>query len=134
MKGLPATGFLDLLTLEKLVHEYNEYLKRNKLAGSIPVHIPEFEEVKLGDRKDIVYNIKIILNKFSEKYKNYPKLEINDLYDIKTQEAVRSFQERSMLPPTGVVDINTWNTLVKIYGTCKLCRTFPNQLLIPIDN
>lgn len=122
MKGLPATGSFDLVTLDELARENNEYIMRYQSPGSVPVSSPDFEEIKLGDRRDIVYTLKIMLNHFNRRYKNYAKLEINDLYDIKTQDAIRSFQARSMLPVTGIVDMDTWNTLVKIYDTCRLYR------------
>ena len=122
MKGLPATGSLDLLTLNEFFLENNEYLKRYQFPGSVPVSTPDFEDVKLGDRRDIVYTLKIMQNHFNKKYKNYSKLEVNNLYDVKTEDTIKSFQGRSMLPVTGIVDINTWNTLVKIYGACRLYR------------
>ncbi len=60
-----------------------------------------------------------MLISFNRKYINYIELDITNLYDEETKAAVILFQERSMLPVTGIVDKNTWDTLVKIYDCCK---------------
>jgi peptidoglycan hydrolase-like protein with peptidoglycan-binding domain len=122
IKGLPATGDVDILTWNELIHENNEYMKRIYMPGKIPVSTPNFEDVKKGDEKDIVYAIKIMLNSFNRRYSNYNKLEITSLFNTETEEAVKMFQERSMLPVTGIVDKNTWNTLIKIYDSCRFYR------------
>ena len=63
-----------------------------------------------------------MLNGFWRKYINYTQLEVTNLYDKETEETVRLFQQRSMLPDTGIVDMDTWNTLVKIYDNCRFFR------------
>lgn len=122
MKGLPATGTVDVPTLNELVRENNECFRKTQLPSRIPVSTPDFADVKLSDKRDIVYAIKIMLNHFNRRYINYTELDVTNLYDEETEEAIRAFQEKSMLPVTGIVDINTWNTLVKIYDGCRFYR------------
>lgn len=122
LKGLSPTGNVDILTWNKLIHENNEYMKKTQMPGRIPVSTPDFTDVKRDDQRDIVYAIKIILNHFQKRYTNYMELEISNLYNAETEEAVKLFQQRSMLPVTGIVDKNTWNTLVKIYEKCRFYR------------
>lgn len=122
IKELPATGSIDILTWNELIRENSEHVKRTQKPGKMPVATHDFEEVKRGDEKDIVYAIKIMLNSFHKRYSNYHKLEITNLYNIETEEAVIMFQQRSMLPITGIIDKNTWNTLVAIYDSCRFYR------------
>jgi peptidoglycan hydrolase-like protein with peptidoglycan-binding domain len=122
IKGLPATGSVDILTWNELIRENDEHVKRNHKPGKMPVATHDFEDVKRGDERDIVYAIKIMLNSFYKRYSNYHKLEITNLYNMETEEAVIMFQQRSMLPVTGIIDKSTWNTLVKIYDSCRLYK------------
>lgn len=125
IKGLPTTGLIDVPTLHELVRENNEYLRRTQMPIKITFSIPDFTDVKTGDHRDIVYVIKIMLNSFCRRYINCTELEITKLYDEKTEEAVRLFQQRSMLPVTGIVDMVTWNTLGLIYDCCRFHIEMP---------
>lgn len=122
LSGLSPTGVVDYYTWNALVQENNKYIKLTQTPARIPFSPPDFTDVKLGDKRDIVYAIKIMLNSFNRAFINYKELEITNSYDEETQEAVRLFQQRSMLPVTGIVDINTWNTLMTIYDSCKFYR------------
>ena len=122
LKGLSSAYFIDVPTLSKLVIENNEYLKRTQTTGRIPASSPYFADVKMGAQRDIVYIIKIMLNHFNRRYINYTNLEVTNFYDEETKEAVMNFQQRSMLPVTGIVDKTTWNTLVQIYDTCRFYK------------
>lgn len=119
IKLLPPTGSVDVRTANELLRENNEYLRKTQMPARIPVSIPDFKSVEKGDQKDIVYAIKVILNSFNRRYSNYIELEVTDIYDGKTEEAVKLFQERSMLPVTGIVDMATWNHLVNTYDYCR---------------
>lgn len=119
IKGLPPTGSVDLRTGNELVRENNEYLRRTQTPVRIPFSSSDFQNVKIGDQRDLVYALKIMLNSFNRRFSNYIELQITDIYDEKTEEVVRLFQERSMLPVTGIVDIETWNALVNIYDCCR---------------
>lgn len=122
IKGLPTTGVVDINTWNEIIFENEQYLKKTQPPKSVMVSHAAFEDVKVGDTRDIVYAIKVMLSSMNKKYANYHELEISNLYDEKTKKAVELFQERSMLPVTGIVDVETWNTLVAIYGGCKFYR------------
>lgn len=122
IKGLPTTGVVDINTWNEIIFENEQYLKKTQPPKSVMVSPAAFEDVKVGDTRDIVYAIKVMLSSMNKKYANYHELEISNLYDEKTKKAVELFQERSMLPVTGIVDVETWNTLVAIYGGCKFYR------------
>lgn len=122
IKGLAPTGFVDFRTWDELILENNEYLREFQAPQRIPVSTHDFIDVKIGDQRDIVYVIKTILNSFHRRYTNYAELEVSNTFDEETEEAVKVFQKISMLPVTGIVDINTWNTLIKIYDGCRFYR------------
>ncbi|MEL7607849.1 hypothetical protein SDC9_153584 [bioreactor metagenome] len=118
--GLPVTGRVDYSTWKAIVRENSLHLKSKEMPYKLPCRSFDFGNIKIGYSGDIVYVLKIMLNNFCRKYKNYKKIEINDKYDHETEEAVKEFQKISMLPVTGIVDKETWNTMVSIYSTCKL--------------
>lgn len=119
---LPSTGIVDFVTWNSLVKENTQYIKRIEFPGRVPVSSHDFIDIHLGDEKDIVYAIRIMLNHFHRRYVNYNELEITNLYNEEVEKSVRLFQERSMLPVTGIVDKDTWNYLVTIYETCGFYR------------
>lgn len=119
---LPPAGFVDVPTWILLVRKNNEYIRRTQMPGRIAVSNSDFTDVKKCDQNDLVYGIKVMLNSFYRRYSNYPKLEMTNIYDEKTEEAISLFQQRSMLPVTGIVDIKTWNSLCQIYDGCRLYK------------
>lgn len=122
MAGIPASGKVDLNTWNSLVKENNIHVHAKEMPLKIPCCSYDFVDVKNGYEGDLVYAIKIMLNNFHRKYKNYNKLEISNKYNTETEEEIKQFQKTSMLPVTGTVDKTTWNTLVSIYDTCKLYK------------
>ncbi|NLJ58482.1 MAG: peptidoglycan-binding protein [Tissierellia bacterium] len=118
LMDLPPSGVVDINTWNALVKENEKYLRRTRKPSRIPVSNSEFEDIKIGAKRDIVYAIRIMLNSYHRRYANYKKLEITDIYSEDVEEAIKLFQERTMLPVTGVVDKDTWDSLVTIYDTC----------------
>jgi peptidoglycan hydrolase-like protein with peptidoglycan-binding domain len=117
---LPVTGKVDYSTWNAMVRENSLHEKSKEMPYKIPCSSYDFGSLKTGYSGDIVYALKIMLNNYCRKYKNYKRLEMNDKYDRETEEAVKEFQKISMMPVTGIVDKETWNTMVSIYSTCKL--------------
>ena len=120
MLGLPVTGRVNFNTWKALVRENHIHAYKKEAPLKIPCNSIYFTEIKTGYKGDIVYIIKIILNKFNRRFANYSNLDITNIYDSHTENAIKQFQKSSMLPVTGIVDKTTWNTLVSIYDTCKL--------------
>ncbi len=122
LMGLPRTGVVDYDTWNMIINENNMYLKKTQVPRRIPFSTPDYTDIKLGDQGDIVYALKVMLNSFQRRYTNYIQLELTNIYDEKTEEAVKFFQQRSMLPVTGIVDKDTWNLLVTTYDSCRFYR------------
>lgn len=61
-------------------------------------------------------------------YPRIPRLAVDGIYDARTEEAVRAFQELFGLLPTGEVDETTWETLVAEYRRLIYPHTRPQPI------
>lgn len=118
--SLPATGVVNLETWNKMLVEHNKCLHCINVPSSVACFPNNLLEFKLGDQHNCVYMIQIILNNFRSRYVNYVEVPITGIFDEKTEEAIRQFQQLSDLPVTGVVNRETWNILNLINNTCGL--------------
>lgn len=77
---------------------------------------------RLGMIGEPVFVIQASLNRISQNYPAIPKIwPVNGIYDEKTEEAVRSFQQIFNLTPDGVVGKATWYKLAYLYvGVTRL--------------
>jgi len=63
------------------------------------------------------------------KYKpEIPTVYIDGIYNSTTKEAVTVFQNIYCLPPTGTVDLNTWNAIVSEYSKYYAITCEPNKV------
>ena len=121
-KGLPVTGEVDKVTWESLYDAYKgivDYLEeRNEITF---VSTEPFPGVTLrrGDTGPSVGVFKGYLAYLSKVFFDIPPVAQNNLFDQRTQNAVREFQKIFSLPQTGAVDEKTWNTLADAYSTVK---------------
>ncbi len=122
LMGLPATGVVNFDTWNAIINANNEYLQKNQVPGKIPFSTSDFRDIKPSDQGDIVYAVKIMLNSFGRRYANYVQLELTNIYDAQTEENIKLFQQRTMLPVTGIVDRVTWNAMVTIYECCRFYK------------
>lgn len=112
-RGLPETGVVDKDTWDAI---YSEYLTLHTLNDStpsinfFPSQPPDYEAQK-GDRLAFVALVQAMLRELSVIYDGLPQLEINGIFDGDTEDAVKRFQELSLIPVTGRVDRLTWNRL-----------------------
>ena len=71
---------------------------------------------RLGMIGEPVFVIQASLNRISQNYPAIPKIwPVNGIYDEKTEEAVRKFQQIFNLTPDGVVGKATWYKLAYLY-------------------
>jgi len=117
--GLPQTGAVDLTTWSKLVYEYDKIVNTTITPNKLDIFPRNIDEIKLGDKKDIVYIIQILINNFSRRYKNLESIDITGVYDKATESSVKRLQLMNKLPETGIVDVRTWNSLTCINNVCR---------------
>lgn len=107
------TGIVDYDVWNAIFSIYNR-VKREKQP---PLQAgPNFvDNIKLGDKGDIVDFIQIMLRLLGNKFSNISNVEATGVFDEKTEQAVLDFQHIAELRSTGVVDKNTWNALTRGY-------------------
>lgn len=111
---LPPTGVADEQTWNLLFSQYE-----NSLAdGAPPSKVPFFprqpagESLGIGDKSFVVAVIQYMLTELSVLYEGLERVEINGVFDEKTQAAISEFQKRNLFPQSGRVDKRTWDRLV----------------------
>ncbi|WP_313343896.1 peptidoglycan-binding protein [Sedimentibacter sp.] len=118
--SLPVTGVVDLETWNKILSEHKKCSHCINVPSTVSCFPNNVTEFKLGDQNNCIYILQIVLNNFKNKYSNYVEAPITGIYDKKTKEAVKQFQQLSSLPVTGILNRETWNTLNLINNTCRL--------------
>ena len=72
--------------------------------------------LKVGDQGNDVRIIQTQLNSISNNYPAIPKITApNGIFDVRTEEAVRIFQQVFFLDETGIVDKATWYKIKRIF-------------------
>lgn len=94
------------------------------IEKNVPVQTnsPSFEgiDLSLGYSGNSVKTIQTQLNRISGNYPGIPKIaEINGVFGVDTEKAVRKFQEVFGMSPTGVVNEATWYRISYIYTSVK---------------
>lgn len=109
--GLTSDGIVGEATWQKLVEVYNG-IKENVNVPTVPegVVIREYPGValKLGDSGENVRYIQSLLSRLSA---YLPPVQVDGVFGVETENAVKEFQRLVRLDPDGVVGRNTWNSL-----------------------
>lgn len=120
INALPTTGKVDYKTWNNIVEQYKKVSPKINKPNKLTCFPSKVTELKIEDECDTIYAVQIMLKNFNKKYKNYPKVGVSGRYDLDTENAIKYFQKLSNLPPTGKIDIETWNTITTIYDICKM--------------
>ena len=115
---LPLTGVADRQTWDAVYQAYLKELERIALPDPI-IPFPSFPvdyKIALGEESFLVSIVQHMLQELSTIYDTFDAVKINGKYDDTTKEAIKDFQERNGLMPTGEVDKATWNALSRIYN------------------
>ncbi len=117
-RRLPVTGIADRITWEELYALY-----RISLSESIPpreVALFPFTAtptvMQLGTDGFAVAALQHMLRELSAHYSGLDEIRSSGIYDEVTARAVQRFQAVNRLPVSGVVDVNTWNTITDQYN------------------
>jgi len=119
--GLPVSGSADQATREKLGSIYDAVRELSK-AYSEGITIGELErlfsgELKRGSRGKPVQIMQYFLSFISRFNKALPELTADGIFGAETEAAVRVFQRAYGLAEDGIVGRETWDTLLKAYGS-----------------
>lgn len=122
-KGLPATGEIDERTWESLYSAYKgvvDYLEKENQLLDVPTQPYPGVVLKRGDVGPSVRIVKEYLAYIGRVFFEAQPLSVNNIFDLRTQNAVREFQRIFELPQTGQIDETTWNTITDVYRTLRL--------------
>lgn len=72
-------------------------------------------DYSLGDESPSIYVIQEMLSYISLIIPTIPYIEPSVTFDENTQQAVITFQNMMGLKPTGIIDQQTWNSIVEVY-------------------
>lgn len=113
--GIEPTGEIDYETWTKLTEE-NE---RAVFENSEPLQIVRITNdelpLKIGMDNELVYTLRLMLRKLSERFSNFLPLDVSSAFDEQTRDRVLLFQEIISAEQTGEVDKRTWNEMAQIY-------------------
>ncbi len=117
--NLTPDGIIGPATWYKIVRIYNGVKRLSELDSegiSTEEISKEFPGVlQSGDSGLNVRNLQYFLAVVGEFYDTVPQIEITGTYDTPTEAAVRAFQQTVGLPIDGIVGINTWQSLYRVY-------------------
>lgn len=128
--SIPITGVADQATWEKIAEIYESARVNAEPAKPIEIIINRNDSLKPGDSGPYVYFLQTMLCKLSEEYPSITKTEINGIYDLNTEKAVKEFQQVTNLPVTGETDKQTWKNIEQHF-TLLMNRTIYE---IPVFN
>lgn len=116
-KRLPVTGAVDGVTWQSVADDYDDIRK----LTSPPMTITPFPAtygyaVKRGERSDLVLLIQIMLSALKLIYDDFGNIPLSGVYDARTAAAIRKFQERNLIVPKDLIDLETWNRLAMQYN------------------
>ena len=111
--GLDPTGIVDRKTYDVLKREYD----RSVALNSPPAHLDLFPRLPLGyaihegESGILVEVVQYILGELERLY-SLPLVKRDGIYGSVTADAVRLFQQKNGIIPTGRVDRETWDAMV----------------------
>ena len=114
--GLIPTGIVDKETWD-ILHSIDE-ARRDATELAKAVHLfPMYESYTIyPDSKDnIIYVIQHMLNEISNEHDDFPEISFTGVYDLPTQNAVKTLQRKGLLESNGILDAKTFNLLADEY-------------------
>ena len=120
--GLPVSGEADRETWEALTSA----ARRAEEETAPPLGFCPFPKspagavLRAGEDDFAVRTVRYLLSELSLLFPSFAGIGPGGPYDAHLADAVREFQSRCLLPPTGEVDRRTWNCLVRLYETLPL--------------
>lgn len=112
-RSLPQTSIVDKRTWDAIYEEYANIL-RNTDELPPPKIFPSSEygySVGRGEESSFVAILQLMLRELGVLFDFIPDIAVDGIYGEETENAIRLFQEASLLSPTGRVDLNTYNRL-----------------------
>ena len=118
--GLPVTGIVNEDVLSTIYSVYRSYL------DSLPegyfdeqtAPFPGFP-LQVGEEGENVRYLQEYLNYISNSYPQIPKLAVDGVFGPATETAVLAYQNIFGLPPTGIVDVLTYDSITETFRSLR---------------
>ncbi|PWM65275.1 MAG: spore cortex-lytic protein [Clostridiales bacterium] len=112
--SIPVTGKIGPSDWEKLYEVYFSIL-RSVTPTIGDQSYPGFD-LQRGSRGDYVLLMQEYLNRIAKAYPVIQPVDTDGVFGPATENAVKAFQRRFFLKPTGIIDAQTWEQIVAIYN------------------
>lgn len=118
-KNIPPTGEVNFRTWEAIYSAYRDAKGNLNMQEGIMPFPSLVTVISKGDSGAVVIFLQTMLNTIAGMHNNITSNSLSGVYDEDTALAVTELQAASGIPPTGQTDINTWNTIVRIFNTAS---------------
>ena len=117
-RGLTPIGIVDKKTFDMIFKEFSQIVEANDRSNNINLfpNAPQNYEAAIGEESSFVAIIQLILRELSIIYDSIPDTQITGIFDQVTEDAIKEFQRLSGLSPTGKVNLQTWNRLIRDFS------------------
>lgn len=78
-----------------------------------------------------IHNLQVFLRAISRRYPEIPDVLPDGVYGEATVNAVKAFQNKFLLSPTGTTDYSTWDHIVRVYKELEKENTARNLRIYP---
>lgn len=132
---LPITGVIDDETWTKMYQSVEGILRTiPPSAIALPALLYPDEVFREGSEGPDVYIMQQFLLFISTVISDIPSLIPNGVFGPETTEAVAAFQNLYGIEPSGIIDENTWNEIVRVYRQLRFSETrtagqFPGSVI-----
>ncbi len=133
--GSKAQADLGKTPMEILKYYYgnNLVLDSAKKVGGVPESYPG-RPLRRGSSGQSVRTIQEQLNRISQAYPLIPKLAVDGQFGPATEKSVKTFQQVFGLTPDGIVGLQTWYRISKIYtAVAKLAELRYDPFITKLD-
>ncbi|MBQ7335440.1 MAG: peptidoglycan-binding protein [Clostridia bacterium] len=118
-RRLPVTGEADRQTWERLYAAYRASVAENAPPRQMSIFpfVRQTIEIQLGNSGFAVAAVQFMLRELGARYSGMEDLVVDGQYGKTTEDAVKDFQGRNVLPTNGRVGAVTWNAIADQYNT-----------------
>lgn len=114
-KNMLPTGILDNETWDALVFDYESLSEEIRLLNPFGINYLSYINIKPLENSKVLYVVQAMLKVISLGFDNIDSVEINGQNSEELVLIIKKLQALSALPQTGIIDIQTYNTLVNLY-------------------
>ena len=114
--GLDVTGEVNIATWDRLYREYIGILESLPLGyfSSVTLPYPGFV-LRIGSQGEFVSALQEYLNYISNTYTSIPKLDVDGIFGVSTQNAVSEYKRLFGLGSEPIVSSSTWESSTSTY-------------------